>query len=321
MKNLLAVALFSVFFISCNSKNTKITLKESYSRINHLTIVIENNLWKGQIGDSLRDIIASPVLGLPQEETQFTVNQVSPTAFSNLFQTNRNILFVGISEKEGYFLKKDVYAAPQLTMTIFGKDENDLNELIQSHKEDIISVFKDSDLKNFQRENIQNYYETKEIKTLSKLGVSIKIPRNFAIVDDTLDFLWLRQDITKGSLNIIAYTLPLSEKDSIPNNIVKARDIIGKNHIPGPADGSYMVTEAAYTPFTKEVVFDDKPAFETRGTWEAQGDFMAGPFLNYTIMDKENNRLLVVEGFTYAPSINKRDFMFELEAIIKTLKI
>jgi len=48
---------------------------------------------------------------------------------------------------------------------------------------------------------------------------------------------------------------------------------------------------------------------------------MAGPFLNYTVIDKANNRLVVVEGFTYAPSINKRDFMFELEAILKTLKI
>ena len=48
---------------------------------------------------------------------------------------------------------------------------------------------------------------------------------------------------------------------------------------------------------------------------------MAGPFLNYAILDKKNNRLLVVEGFTYAPSVNKREFIFELEAIAKSLKI
>ena len=82
-----------------------------------------------------------------------------------------------------------------------------------------------------------------------------------------------------------------------------------------------MITEAAYTPFTKETQLNDKPSFETRGKWEVKGDFMAGPFLNYTVIDKAHNRLLVVEGFTYAPSINKRDYMFELEAILKTLKI
>lgn len=321
MKTLLSVVAISIFFISCNSTPPEITLKESNSRINHLTIVIDNNLWKGEIGDSLRDIIAAPILGLPQEETQFSVNQVTPTAFSNLFQRNRNILFVGVNEKEGYFTKNNVYAAPQLTMTIFGKNNNSLKKLIQEHKENIISVFKDSDLAILQKDKSGYSLDTKGLKTLNNFGVTLEIPQNYAVVDDTGDFLWLRQDITKGSLNIVGYTLPLVEKDSIAQNIVQARNTIGKKHIPGPVENSYMITEAAYTPFTKEVKFDNKPAFETRGTWEVSGDFMAGPFLNYTIVDKENNRLLVFEGFTYAPSINKRDFMFELEAILKTLKV
>ncbi|MDH5413846.1 MAG: DUF4837 family protein, partial [Flavobacteriaceae bacterium] len=94
-----------------------------------------------------------------------------------------------------------------------------------------------------------------------------------------------------------------------------------KKYIPGQFDGTYMITEAAYAPFTKKTQINGKPSFETRGKWEVKGDFMAGPFLNYTIVDKENNRLLVLEGFTYAPSVNKRDYMFELEAILKTLKV
>ena len=89
----------------------------------------------------------------------------------------------------------------------------------------------------------------------------------------------------------------------------------------GQFDGTYMITEEAYTPFTKKTKLSNKPTFETRGKWEVKGDFMAGPFLNYTVIDKANNRLLVIEGFTYAPSVKKRDYMFELEAILKTLKI
>lgn len=320
MKTLLSVALFSIFFISCNS-SPELTLKESNSRINHLTIVIENDLWNEKIGDSLREIIAAPVLGLPQEETQFTVNQVTPSAFTNLFRRNRNILFVGKSEKEGFFTKSNVYAAPQLTMTIFGKDETAIQKLVSKHKEDIISIFKKSDLGIYQRERIKNYLNFKEIKVFSALNIELKVPQNYAIVTNTDDFLWLRQDMTKGSLNILVHALPLVEKDSVLSNIVNERNIIGEKYIPGPVEGSYMITEAAYTPFTKEIEFKNNIAFETRGTWEVKGDFMAGPFLNYTILDKENNRLLVLEGFTYAPSINKRDFMFELEAILKTLKI
>jgi hypothetical protein len=47
---------------------------------------------------------------------------------------------------------------------------------------------------------------------------------------------------------------------------------------------------------------------------------MAGPFLTFVIDDKKNDRKLVVEGFTFAPATNKRDYMFELEAILRTIK-
>ncbi|MEN8834907.1 MAG: DUF4837 family protein, partial [Polaribacter sp.] len=97
---------------------------------------------------------------------------------------------------------------------------------------------------------------------------------------------------------------------------------IGKKHIPGSdPESMYMITEEAYTPFTFDAIIDGKKAFETRGKWEVKNDFMAGPFLNYTILDEANNRLIVVEGFTYAPSVKKRAFLFELEAIAKSLKI
>ena len=82
-----------------------------------------------------------------------------------------------------------------------------------------------------------------------------------------------------------------------------------------------MITEKAYTPHIFEVKLDGKKALETKGKWEVKGVYMAGPFLSYSVIDKAKNRLVVVEGLTYAPSINKRDYMFELEAIMKTIKI
>ena len=82
-----------------------------------------------------------------------------------------------------------------------------------------------------------------------------------------------------------------------------------------------MITEEAYTPFTIETEIQENVAFETRGKWEVKNDWMAGPFLNYVIVDKKNDRLLVLEGFTYAPSVDKRNFLLELEAIAKSVVI
>ena len=82
-----------------------------------------------------------------------------------------------------------------------------------------------------------------------------------------------------------------------------------------------MITEKAYTPHLFETKIDGKITYELRGKWEVKNDFMAGPFVNYSILDKANNRIIVFEGFTYAPAVNKRAFLFELEAIGRSLKI
>ena len=92
-KTLLFVFLISSI-VSCN-KNDKVTLVSSTGRINHVLIVIKNSDWQGKIGDALRDIITQPLPGLPQEEQQFSINHVAPEAFSQLFKSSRNILFVG----------------------------------------------------------------------------------------------------------------------------------------------------------------------------------------------------------------------------------
>ena len=60
---------------------------------------------------------------------------------------------------------------------------------------------------------------------------------------------------------------------------------------------------------------------ETRGTWEVVNDYMAGPFLNYYIKDLKNNRTIVIEGFVFSPSVRKREYLVELEAIVRSLKV
>ena len=62
-------------------------------------------------------------------------------------------------------------------------------------------------------------------------------------------------------------------------------------------------------------------AVETRGMWNVVGDFMAGPFLAYTVVDEVHGRLITVEGYIYAPGKNKRDYLRQLEAILYTFEL
>ncbi len=286
-------------------------------------VVIKNSEWQGELGDELRKIIAEPVLGLPQPESQFEVTQVPPDSFGSMFRATRNVLNIGIGEETSFSVSSNVYAAPQKIITIIGKNKAELIAEIQKNSKKIVEIYKSADLKSVQNNILKKFWDPTQIETFVKEGYSLKIPRNYSKVEDNGEFVWYRYHLNgDNSMELIAYTVPItSEDDENGNNIVAIRNAFGKKNIPGQIEDSYMITEEAYSPHIFEVKLDGKKAFETRGKWEVKNVYMAGPFLSYTVVDKPNNRLVVVEGLTFAPSINKRDYMFELEAILKTLKI
>jgi hypothetical protein len=275
--------------------------------------------WKGRVGDELKKIIVEPVIGLPQEENQFSITQVDPITFNSLFKRNRNILFVGLDSVKNFYTNYDVHASPQTTLTILGKDKDELIENIKSHKEDIINIFKKTDLALYQRKITKDFHDPSTIETLNQLGISMKIPFAYKKVDDTGQFLWYRNTFERGLLNIIAYEIPLFGEPYTPESLVSFRDSIGKNYIPGQFDNTYMRTEPNFTPVTEKVTIGKIEALESRGLWFVEGDYMGGPFISYTIEDEANERLIVVEGFSFSPSSKKRDVVFELEAILKTV--
>src|SRR5690606_38403490 len=152
----------------------------------------------------------------------------------------------------------------------------------------------------------------------------LNFPSVFRIAKDEKDFFWIRKDITTGTTYLLIYQLPLSAitiNDSLVSQMIKIRDTIGKAHIPGPQEDTYMITYKAYSPFLFETEIQGRKTYEIKSTWEVKNAVMGGPFINYLIEDKPNNRYLILEGFAFAPSVAKRDYMFELETIIKSVKI
>lgn len=301
-------------------------LRESIGKINKVMVVAKISDWTGDVGEEIRSSFGELMVGLPQSEPILSVSQVAPNGFSSMMKASRNILIISEGETENFSVKKNLYANPQTIVYVQAKDDSSIIKILQEHKKEIRRIFLDADLdftqKIFQKEKVdENQYNT-----VKNLGLSLTIPNKFKTVDDTGDFLWLRNHLKSGiaksgSNNILIYSVPLKDKTTVSDSIISVRNRIGKKYIPGSKEGMYMITEKAYTPFTFDATIDGKKAYETRGKWEVKDDFMAGPFLNYTVIDEKNNRLIVFEGFTYAPSVNKRAFLFELEAIAKSMKI
>ena len=316
----ISLMLLTLALLSCGKSDT-VTLVSSTGRINHVLIVMNNEDWQGRVGDALKKIIGEPVKGLPQDEGQLSVNQVDPLAFNSLFKRNRNILFVGLDSVSNFYTNSNVYASPQTTLTILAKTKDELIENINSHQKEIIDIFRKNDLALYQKKVTKDFHDPSEIETLNNLGITMKIPFDYKKVEDTGQFMWYRNTFERGLMNIIAYEMPIFDEGYTVESLVSFRDSIGKNYIPGQFDNTYLKTESKFPPLTKKVSFNGLKPLEMRGLWYVEGDFMGGPFLSYTIEDKAHDRLIVVEGFSYSPGAKKRDVLFELEAILKTVKL
>ncbi len=328
MKNIVAVLFTLLVFTACNQSGSGYIVPKSSGNTNRILVVTKGIDWEGEIGDAMRSLFGQHQIGLPQPETILSVTQVDPVGFEGFMRHGKAVLVINKgSKEEGITVERNKYAMPQIIVYANAKNEEGIIRILQDRGQEIIKIFQEEDIKFIQSIFRKESLENSSLKTLTNLGISLDIPDRFNLVDDTGDFLWLRQHLKSGiakgdgTNNILVYSVPFDGKVNIVNSIAGTRDSIGKKYIPGSKEGMYMITEQAYTPFTINTTIAGKKAFETRGKWEVKNDFMAGPFLNYTIVDKENNRLIVFEGFTYAPSVSKRDFIFELEAIGKSMKI
>ncbi|WP_372754048.1 DUF4837 family protein [Mariniflexile sp.] len=334
MRNILFSAILLTVLVSCKDKKSsddKIMM-DSSGNINNVSVVLDNELWDGSIGDAIRSVLAAPIYGLPQDEPLFSISQIPPGVFSGFVTKNRTILKVEINKEPGMKISDNVYAQPQKVIVISGKSRQEIIDIINNNASKIVDTFRKEELAERMRQMNKSPHNYKTIQ--EKLGLTIQFPSAYRIAKSNDNFFWIRKEITTGTTNLLLFTVPydyIKRNDSLVNQIIKIRDSVAKEYLRGRQDGeikangekieSFMTTENMYTPFVHETIINNKPTIETKGLWDLKADFMGGPFINYAIEDKINKRWVVVEGFAFAPSVEKRDYMLELEAIIRTVKI
>ena len=319
-KNL--ILLFSVLtMVSCQTKKGTPLVLSSNGNINTVTVVMPNQLWKGDIGQTVRDMYAYPAEGLPQQEPLYDLKQISPEIFTGFAQSSRSVLWIGISDQTNVRIDKNIYAQPQTIAVFTAPTADQLTEIIISQSNKVIKTIRKQERIERLRRIRKSSYRNHGLE--EKFGISLTMPSAYNMIKEDENTIWYQRETQKGHVNILVATTPYNEMIVSQKNldqIIAKRDSIGKAFIPGRLPNSYLITEKAYEPYVYYTTFGNKPALEIRGTWEVQGDFMAGPFLQYIINDKAKNRNIILEGFVFAPSTAKRDYIFEVETILKSIK-
>ena len=299
-------------FFSC-SESKESLLPGSSGNINNISVVINDELWDGTVGEVIRESFSRPIYGLPQIEPVFSLNHIPSKIFSGFATKSRTILKIDISEKEGLSSFKNSYASPQRIIQVTGKTPEKIISIIKENLNSIFSSLYFSEIKEKQRRISKNLNQTKSV--FETTGVSLRFPSAYRVAKVDSNFVWIRRDIETGSVNLF-----ISRQSNKTNkSIIETRDSISKRYIPGPTENSFMATDLMYKPNTQEIYIGDKQVSETRGLWEVSGQFMAGPFLNYVI-EIDEGETLILDGFVYSPGTNKRNYIFELEAIIRSVR-
>ena len=324
MKKICIVLILLIGLFGCEEKSKKKYKPVSVGAINSLAVVMESQLWEGKVGDKVREYFAAPMVGLTWEEPVFSIEHMPQQVFTGMTRHRRSVLFVSLDSLDVAHIKTDLYATPQKVGVIKAQTEEQLMANLEQGAEKIIASFKENEIAEAQKRFKRSLSKDKVLE--EKFGISLTIPSIYTLGKEEDNFIWIDRQIQKGTMNIIAYSMPadsFKNDSTFVRDIVRMRDSIGEKYIPGPDipnKTTYMVTEKAFAPYVFSAEVAGKKAAEVRGIWEVMNYPMAGPFLTYIINDEENDRILVLEGFTFAPATNKRDYMFELEAILKTLR-
>ena len=312
MKRTAIILFFLITALSCSDNQQKL-LPASSGNINNISVVTNDELWEGAVGEVIRENFGRPIYGLPQIEPIFSLSHIPSKVFSGFATKSRTILKIDVSENEGVFNFKNTYASPQRIIQITANSPDKIIEIINENLNSIYSTMYFNEIQEKQRRISKNLNQTEAIK--NNTGVSLKFPSAYRVAKADTNFVWIRRDIKTGSVNLFIHR----QTDLTKQSIIEKRDSISKIYIPGPVENTYMSTDLIYTPNTQEINVAGKQVFETRGLWEIEGQFMAGPFLNFQIKLGDDD-FIMLDGFVYSPGSTKREYIFELEAIMRSLK-
>ena len=314
MKQKALILFFLVLFLSCSDNNEKL-LPNSSGNINNISVVSSDEIWEGKVGEVIRENFGRPIYGLPQIEPVFSLSHIPSKIFTGFATKSRTILKIDISETEGVFNFKNTYASPQRIIQVTGATSEKIITIINQNINSIYSNLFLNELQEKQRRIAKNLNQTQAIK--KNTGLTLRFPSVYRVAKVDSNFVWIRRDIETGSVNL--FVSRYNDKDK--RSVVKIRDSISKHHIPGPLENTFMSTDPIYTPSSQQINIGGKQILETRGLWEIQGQFMAGPFLNYQFKsDTKKEEYIMLDGFVYSPGSSKREYVFELEAIMRSLK-
>ena len=207
---------------------------------------------------------------------------------------------------------------PPVVLSLEAPDDKSFAELVMAHRESILEAFNANEFKRERAFLKKKHSGVVSRQVQKQFGVDIQAPVDVDDIKKGKDFMWASASEQEFRLNVCVYTLPLREMTA--EKLVEARDSVMKINIPGGREGQWMETDRRSV-LSGSVTVDGKDLMAVRGFWDMKDDAMGGPFVCYVYPDEKRQRLLIAEGFVFAPNTKKRPLIRQLEATLQTINL
>jgi hypothetical protein len=319
MKKILFVLTALAALAGC--KNTKALLPNVSGKAGEIIVVIEKNDWEGSLGGKVRDLLACDCPFLAQKEPLYSLVNVAPGGFGDLFKLHRNIVFFTISpqiDSTGILYRHDVWAAPQCMVQVNARNAAEAEELIDGNGKTIVSFIEQAERDRVIRNSVR--YEEREIapKVTEVFGGSPHFPTGYKLKKLTPDFGWIADEKQYTIQGVLIYKYPASGKgdEFTVDKIIAKRNEILKANVPGMFENTWMTTGTFMPPQLEFFRYRGREFAQVRGLWEVENDYMGGPFVSHSFYSPDGLDVIVAEAFVYAPKYDKRQYLRQVESIL-----
>ena len=317
--NLILLALCALAATCCKT-STKTLLPNISGKAGEVIVVIDRANWEGELGNAVRLLLADDCPWLAQKEPLYTLVNVAPGAFTDLFKVHRNIVFFDIDpqvQNEAITYRSDMWAAPQCVIQVSAATAENAQALLESEGETVVAVIEQAE-RDRVIANTRRYEERSLAPQVRKImGGSPHFPSGYKLKKKTDSFIWIADEKQYTNQGVFIYKYPVTESEPFTlENIIRHRNEVLKENVPGMFEGTYMITADYIPPTVSYLQYKGRSFAQCRGFWEVYNDFMGGPFVSHSFYSKDGKDIIVLEAFVYAPKYDKRQYLRQVESLL-----
>lgn len=323
---------------------------QSIGAVDEIYVVMDSTDWDSETAMAIRETYGRLIQTVPTPENAYTLTFRDFNSNEQLeqLQEYKNVIFAsplgqehnvsrfigGIlsdeveqrvrNEQSFAFPLTDRWVRDQWVMILTSVSDEALAEKIRASEESLVDNLME---REFDRRTENIYRRGEQVAISDSLwqdhGWKVRMQHDYIQVIDSSNAVMFRRYLPDNNRWMWAWW-----KDDVPNPdfidqewINTTRDSLMEHLVQGERDGSYVTTDYRRPLEMREMETDDRLiGFETKGLWRMTNDFMGGPFVHFTYYDPMTDRLFMVEYAQFAPSVNKRRFVRQFQAMGRTFE-